>query len=275
MYRITMGLLPPAPRRIIPNGHLGQLPGGLVPDIPEGFGVPSNVPLPPAISSAEWNALHVAGPGGEADLFYTVIYPSGERVVSQVCSVPGGGGVARTASVEEYQLQGGWPTCAEIIAAFEAGGGAPLDGGVAFNGDGGAPADGNGGAPVNGDGAVPPANGFPPPNGGGVPVNGDGPFVIVDGNGGAPGAGLVRDPDTGFLVDPTTGQIHDATTGEATPFAFSPDGIIIDLRTGEPATDEALRELFGEEADVGSKLIAVGGLSAGIVLAALVAAGTI
>ncbi len=273
MYRITMGLLPPAPRRIMSNGYLGQLPGGLVPDIPEGFGVGANVPLPPSITSAEWNALHVAGPGGEADLFYTVVYPSGERQVSQVCSIPGGPGVARTASVEEYQLQGGWPTCAEIIDAFEAAGGVPPDGGVPFDGDAGAPANGNGGVPP-GNG-LPPANGGIPPNGDGVPINGDGPFVIVDGNGGVPGAGLVRDPDTGFLVDPTSGRIHDATTGEATPFAFSPDGIIIDLRTGEPATDEALRELFGEEVDVGSKLIAVGGLSAGILLAALVAAGTI
>ncbi len=133
---------------------------------------------------------------------------------------------------------------------------------------------------------VPPPDDAPPPGGippGGIPPGGDGglpgggaPPIIDDGAGGAVGDGLLRDPDTGFLIDPNTGRIYDPATGAATPFAMGPDGTIFDLRTGEPATEDALLELFGEEAnDVGTKLIAVGGLSAGILVAALVAGGAI
>lgn len=78
--------------------------------------VTPGVPLPPEISSAEWNQRHLAG----EDLFFTVVFPGGDRNVGQVCHNPFGPGVARSVSVEEYQAQGGWPTCAEIVAAFEA-----------------------------------------------------------------------------------------------------------------------------------------------------------
>lgn len=75
--------------------------------------VTPGVPLPPEISSAEWNQRHLAG----EDLFFTVVFPGGDRNVGQVCHNPFGSGVARSVSVEEYQAQGGWPTCEEIVAA--------------------------------------------------------------------------------------------------------------------------------------------------------------
>ncbi len=81
-----------------------------------GFGAPvflaqDEILLPPEITSQEWNERHLAG----NDLFHTIVYPSGEKIVGQVCKIPGGSGIARSVSVDEYRKQGGWPTCEAIV----------------------------------------------------------------------------------------------------------------------------------------------------------------